>query len=391
LLPASLPAGQYDLTVTNPGGAAHTLAGAFTVVDATAEGVFAGPQDLFSDPAPPRATEAANLALHVQRLGGSGELNNIEVNFYQGDPDRGGTLIGTGTIATLPPVGTATTSSVPWTPDYAMDTPIYAVLGGSGVKVKRVIEVQPSSSDPNAPVVHSVLINGGSSSQDSAGRAVTVQVNASDVGSGLHTMWVAEWMWDPGLGRWRVVQESGWIPFQASLAWNLSGPPGSRFIDAWVADQTGNISAEAGQAHINLMFDSMWVAQGQAQTFNYDLVTGQQVSAQLTPGSGDPDLYVGTYDAGILYASYNAGSTVETLNFNAPATDWYSFIAYGYTNAMYNLAINRGAAGLSAPAGLPKAPPPFNLPPGGPPTQQGLPAAPVGQTIHEVYLPLLQR
>ncbi|MBN1888119.1 MAG: IPT/TIG domain-containing protein [Thermoflexales bacterium] len=390
LVPATLAAGEYAVKVTNPSGYGHTLANAFKLVDATAEGVFATADDLFTTPAPPRATETTALALHVHRVGGATALSDFTVDFYKGNPDRGGTLIGTGVVATLPPSGAATTSPVNWTPDYAVDTHIYALLGTSGIKVHREIAVLPSSTDPNAPLVSSVRINGGTGSQDTSSRTVNLQISASDVGSGLNTMWVAEWMWNPGLGSWQVIQEQGWIPYQALLGWTLSGQPGSRFIDVWVADFAGNISDKAEQAHINLLYANMWIAQDQTQCFNYDLTAGQHIQAQLNPASGDADLYVGTYDDGILYSSCQAGSAAESLAFDAPKTDWYSFIAYGYTNAMYNLAINRSAL-LQSQGLTDKITPTLNLPAGGPPTQMGLPHAPVETPNFPLYLPLIQR
>lgn len=391
LVPATLPPGVYDVKVTNLSGYGHTLANAFTVVDATSDGVFALERDLFTIPASPRATEPATLALHIHRVGGAAALNDYTVDFYRGNPDRGGTLIGTGTVASLPPNGTATTSPVNWTPDYAMNTDIYAVLGTSSVKVHREIAVLPSSADPNPPMISSVRINGGTDSQDTANRVVSLEISATDVGSGLNTMWVAEWMWNPGLGSWQVVQEQGWIPYQSVSQWTLSGPPGSRFIDVWVADFAGNISDEAKQAHINLLFPNMWVAQNQTQIFNYDLAAGQTVNTQVNPTSGDPDLYVGTYDAGILYSSYEEGNATELINFTVPKTDWYSFIVYGYSNAMYNLTINRSASLQSSQGTTSKITPLFYIPGGGPPTQIGLPSAPVETANFPVFLPFIRR
>lgn len=387
LVPSTLGAGDYDVKVMNPNLYGHTLKHAFTVVDVTAEGVFAHESDMFTTPAPPRATEPATLALHVHRVGGASALANFTVDFYEGDPSRGGTLIGTGTVASLPPNGAGTTSPVPWTPAYAMDTDIYAVLGALGVTVHREIAVLPSSTDPTPPVVNSVLINGGTGSQDTAGRTVNLQISATDVGSGLNTMWVSESMWNAGLGSWQVVQEQGWIPYASNMQWTLSGPPGSRFIDVWAADFAGNISAEAGQAHINLLYPNMWVAGGQAHIFNYDLTVGEHVDAQVVP-SGDADLYVGTHDDGMLFFSNEYGNATESVIFDAPLTDWYSFIVYGYTNAMYTITMNRAA---HPQGGESKIAPTFILPSEGPPTQKGLPPAPQGTPNYPVYLPLITR
>jgi len=202
-------------------------------------------------------------------------------------------------------------------------------------------------------------------------------------------MWVAEWTWNPGLGCWQVIQEQGWIPYESALEWTLAGPPGSRFIDVWVADYAGNISDEAAQAHINLLYANMWIAQDQTQSFNYDLTTGQHVEIQVAPASGDPDLYVGTYDAGILYSSYQSGSVVESIIFDAPATDWYTIIVYGWTNAMYNINIDRATA-LQTPQGTTdNVTPTLLFPAGGPPIQVGLPNAPVARPNFPVYLPLV--
>ena len=272
-----------------------------------------------------------------------------------------------------------------------MDTHIYAVLGTSDVKVHRMITVLPSSSDPNPPTVNSLTINGGTSSQDTASRTVNLQVNASDVGSGVNSMWVAEFMWNSGLGSWQVINESGWIPYQRNSQWKLTGSPGSRFIDVWVADFAGNISSMAKTAHINLLYSNMWVAQNQAHGFNYDLTVGEHVETQLIPASSDADLYIGTYDTGTLYASYEAGSVVETIIFDAPHTDWYTFSAYGYTDATYSIIINRAGSSYAPGAVTDKTPPRLLSPQGDPPTQMGLPNAPIEDPNFPIYLPLIIR
>jgi hypothetical protein len=147
-------------------------------------------------------------------------------------------------------------------------------------------------------------------------------------------------------------------------------------------------SDKAEQAHISLLYSSMWIAQDQPQYFNYDLTAGRHIDVQVNPSSGDADLYVGTYDDGILYSSYEPGGAVDSIAFDTPKTDWYSFIVYGYTNAMYNLTLNRSAF---AQAVTDKITPTLSLPGGGPPTQIGLPSAPVETPTFPVYLPFVQR
>ncbi len=385
LIPAALPAGVYDVRVTNPGGASHTRTNLLTVLNATMEGVFAQDSDLFTTPAPPRATETTALALHVQRLGDAAALTNYPVTFYKGDPNRNGTVIGTGTVASLPSEGIGTTTPVNWTPEYAQATHIYAVLGDSDISVHREIRVFPSSSDAVAPVVNQLLINGTAGSKDTADRNVTLQINATDTGGTLKSMWIAEYHWSPGLGRWQIVNESGWLAYESPTSWTLSRVPGSRFIGVWVADNAGNISAEAGSAHINLSHPNMMISQGETQIFNYDLTAGQAVSIRVTPSSGDPDIYVGTYASGILFYSNLSGTLADSVTFNVPTTDWYSFMVYGYTPATYSI-VTSGASTLSTrPVTFAKETPIFGFPRTGPPVKAGLPAAPVDGSAGEPF------
>jgi len=271
-----------------------------------------------------------------------------------------------------------------------MDHTIYAVFGASGVKLSRVIEVLPSTSDPNPPVVNSVLINGGTDSQDTAGRTVTVQIAVSDAGSGVSTMWLAVEMWNGGLGSWEPVQQSGWIPFAETTQWTLVGPPGSRYITVWVADYAGNISGFGGQAHINLLFQNMYVAENELHIFNYGLTTGEQVNAQVST-SGDADLYVGTSATGWLHTSNEWGSASENVVFEVLTADWYTFGVYGYTSARYSLTINQTRQ-MANITGETKPEPTFNsFPAGPPPAQRGLPVAPSSSPVYTVYLPCVLR
>jgi hypothetical protein len=381
MIPAALAPGLYDVKITNPGGLNDKLPSGLRVVDATADGVYARSEDLFTTPAQPRASETNTLLLHLYRVGGASPKTNYPVVFYEGNPDFNGTVIGTGTVAVLPAEGMATCSGVSWTPAYANEADIYAIPDSSGVKIHRQIEVGPSTADATPPTVTSVRINGSSGNLNTANRNVNLEIEATDPGGEVKNMWVAEYVWNTAMGYWQTVQKTQWQPFQSSMDWTLTGTPGSRFIDVWVSDAHGNISEQAGAASINLVPTVLSIAQGQAHIFNYTINAGDNIHIDVVPTRGDTDLYVGTYSGGNLYSSRKAGTVTDSLDFSAPGTDWYSIIVYGYASASYSLSINgintMGSTIQESVHRDTKPVPAFEFAGSGPPRQTGLPAAPV--------------
>jgi hypothetical protein len=381
LIPGTIPSGLYDVKVTNPGGLNDRIPDGLRIVDTTTDGVYARNEDLFTTPGQPRASETCKLSLHLYRVGGTSPMTDYPVVFYEGNPDFNGTVIGTGTVVSLPAEGMATCSGVDWTPAYATDIDIYAVPGTAGVKVYRNIEVGASSVDGSPPTVNSVLINGSRGNQNTSGRNVTLQISATDIGSEVKNMWIEEDVWNTGMGYWQTVQKKRWQPYKSTVDWTLTGTPGCHYTTVWVSDAYGNISEQGDHAFINYVPLSISIAEEQAHFYNYDLNAGDSIQVKVIPTRGDPDLYIGTYDAGTLDSSRKTGTVMDSLDFVAPVTDWYTIDVYGFSSANYSISINgihaSAAAFAESAVGEVKPVPEFKRAGSGPPLQAGLPAAPV--------------
>jgi len=395
-VPAALTVGIYSLYASNPEGVQATLADAYTVVEATAGGLYAHRDELWTDPTAPRATEATQVGLVVHRVGGTGTLTDVSVDFYIGNPTSGGTLLGTGTIAELEPSSYASTTGVTWTPDFALDYSIYATIGSSEVSVNRTVTVLPSEDDPTPPTINSFTINGATQNQNTPSRSVTLNVSASDQGSGVGAIYIIEFDWNKSVSSWVPSQESGWMPYSGattSNSWTMVNVPGLKNFVVWAADRAGNITRLGKPAWINYVGTPVY--QGQAHLYGYFLNGGQSFTAVVTPSSGDPDLYIGDTSGAAHGTSIQDGTVAETVSFTAPATDLYTVVVYGYTTSNYQLTTSGALKqarddrdGYRTQSAHDPPDYPLFIKASAPPLQQALPSAPIG---YHVYLPLVLR
>lgn len=177
---------------------------------------------------------------------------------------------------------------------------------------------------------------------------VTLTIDARD-DVGLRSMVVQEWaLSDDGMPRWQVVQESGWIPFQAKLAWTLTGRAGVHYMTVTVADKANNMSTLTGSAmdYASLLLAGQTVGQDGRIPFFVHYEAGADVSAMLTTMSGDADLYVWFPDE---FGSPNRSSTedatsVDAVSFTAPVSGRYVFLVHGHEASTYNLALAPSSA-----------------------------------------------
>jgi hypothetical protein len=411
VVPAGLSVGSYALHVENPDGGRAGLANAYQVIAAGTDVLYAYSDELWTGPTTPRAYEQTQLGLVVHRAGGDTDLLNVQVDFYDGDPDAGGTLLGTGTIATLPPDSYTSTTSIAWMPQeegfydiYArINPPVQRGTHNGHQTVHRLVWVEPPALDVVAPTVDSLLVNGGA--VDVSVQNVTLSISASDNagGTGVGSIYLIEFAWNSNTGEWIVQQESGWLEYTGtplSQPWTLVWSPGVKNIVSWAADRVGNISLQGQVVWFNFIPPAVTVNQGQVQMYSYWLNAGQSIAAQTTPTFGDPDLYLGN-SGGWLDYSLNEGTAVDSVSLVAPSSDLYSVAVYGYTTARY--AFSRSAMGAPAGAdvdtkaapgspqgGTPITPP--VIPNGQPaPLQRALPPAPVEPIAYQVFLPLVRR
>ena len=394
IIPAGLNAGSYNLRVENPDGGQATLANAYQVVDPSADVLYGYSDELWTGPTTSRTYEETQMGLVVHRAGGSADLTNIDVDFYDGDPDAGGTLLGTGTIITLPPNAYTSTTSIAWTPAAEGFHEIYArvnVTVTAPVTIHRSVWVLPPAPDMIPPTVNSVNVSGGATDVSTQNVTLSISASDNDGGTGVGWIFITEFDWNSNIGEWVTVGESGWLDYTStpmSHDWTLTWHPGVKNLVAWAADRAGNISPVGKVIWLNFIPPAISINQGQVQMYGYWRSAGQTLSAQVTPVLGDPDLYIGN-SSGWLGSSYNEGTAIENVSIIVPTTDLYTVAVYGYTTARYGLSA--GTTAMQAITSLlAKEPiePPVLPNSQGAPQQRALPPAPIG---YKVYLPLVVR
>lgn len=419
-VPAGLSPGRYALTVRNPTGDEATLADAYQVVDQTLnDDLFGQAATFWSDPTTARAQSAVQLGLVVYRQGGRTPLANVTVHFYVGDPDAGGTLIGTGAIPLLSPRSTASTSAVTWVPPTAGDYTLFAVIDPENAvaegdetnnRVVRSLTVLAAAPDTLAPHVDTFVVNNGAMS--TTVRSTFLDTTASDPtlpppSSGMGALFFIEYEYSPSAALWVPVQSSGWLPYgdaHAHLAWQLMPGAGMKYLQAWAADQAGNISVFPAQTLINYLPPTDRVLQNQTRIYRYTLMAGQALHVRLVPSQGDPDLYIWPpdYTTRPPWVSNLAGDgVVDELALVAPVTGIYQVEVYGYSAAEYQLSITTAAVRAAGDVGsqpttsLVAEKPLFTQPvlalDNLPTRYQNLPNAPLQLLNPQVFLPLINR
>jgi hypothetical protein len=353
VVPAGLNPDLYDVIVTNPDGLQATLPDAYTAINPASDDLFSYDYEFWTDPIVPIMGETAQIGLMVHRQGGKNPLTNVIVRFYDGDPAAGGMLIGDGVILLLSPRSFASTSGVNWTPPAEGDYTLYALIDPDGLineynegnnQYNRVVAVPPRGPDQVAPHVDDFLIDGGA--ETTADTVVNLLVSASDPApsSGLGSVIFIEFVYNQGAGYWIPVQNSGWIPYSQTLVgydWTLTPTAGMKYLQAWAADNAGNVSAYPYVALINYLPPGDSVGANQTRLYRYNLEAGQSFSAQVHVLSGDPDLYVWAPDWEQGRPAWVSNQSVgdEEVSFLTPISGEYQVEVYGYTAATYQLTV----------------------------------------------------
>jgi len=420
-VPAGIAPGVYDVTVRNPDNKQGIANDAYTGVEAGNDDLFSESSLLWTDPVAPRTGESAEVGLVVNRQGGKNVIPSLSVNFYVGDPNAGGTLLGAGTIELLSPRSSASTSAVDWSPENPGVYTLYAVIDPANTipesletnnVVSRTLSVLPMAADQLAPHVDDFTVNeGGSHTQN---RTVRLDMTASDPApsSGLKSLLYQEYEYSQGAGQWVPVQHSGWLDYETARTnyqWGMLPTAGVKYLQAWAADNSGNISVFPFKAFINYGPPTARVMVNEGRIYRYQVNKGQTITVQLTATSGDPDLYIWAPDASTGRPAWvsnlsNAADAVTIID--APVSGVYQVEVYGYTTADYSLSVNitdaAAARSLVAVGGIdPNKPDPTSrqplVGPGSVPlNQQGLPTAPVvvappAAAKMNLYLPAVQR
>jgi len=213
------------------------------------------------------------------------------------------------------------------------------------VSVRLVPAPLPPHVDLVPPWVHSLTIG----EQDLlTSPTVTLHISATD-NVGVVSMFLREWQWVAlPRPRWQVVQESGWIPYQADLAWILGSKPGVHYVGVWVADAAGNHThmGRRGLDFANLVQPGAALPPLGLAPYLVAYDAGINVAARLAPTEGAAELYA-WYVAG---PPELLGGPADEISFATEKAGVYLFAVRGEPGAIYDLTIE--------PAGGPRAPAP---------------------------------
>ncbi len=396
VVPDNIPAGQYDVTVSGAGLLDGSAAAAFEVLPAETDTLFAYPDELWVGPKVPRQYENTQIGLVVRRVGGTSPIDNLSVDFYLGDPQAGGSAIGSGTVVSLPPSAYTSTTGVDWQPTVAGLQDLFAVVKVGGTEqfvISRTVNVLAAAQDVTPPAITAFTVDGQGDS-DVSTQDVSIQIFAQDDagGVGVAAIYLMEFDWNPPLGQWILAQSSGWMEYQEPLTftWSLHWFPGTKNLIAWAADYEGNITPLGTVRWINFIPPAISINQGQVQMFAYNLSAGQSFGATSTPAFGDPDLYFGDTNTWIAHST-NPGTQMDTISLTATHDDLYTLAVYGWETSRYGLRISPSllgptGGGVEKPAGSQITPP--TAPATTAPRTQGLPAY---IRTYDIYLPTVLR
>jgi len=347
--PTSIPTN----TPVTPDAPTHTPTPTFThtptATPIPVNDLTSSDSQLWTDPVVPRVGMPVDLRLQVERRGGESSWGDVSVRLYLGDLSTE-TVLGNVTIPVIGVSSVADTTPFAWVPPASGDYTIWASIdpdnalaesNESNNTVKRVLSVLPPAADTTPPTVTGLTINGNAG--ETIDRQISLETAAVDSESGLASVRYAELIWNMAANRWVVHQWSEWLPFGPDHNWTLSEKPGLRYVQVYVADQAGNISAAPAKAPINYIQTQDTLDGGEVRVYRRWVGAGQCLEVTLTPQSGDPDLYVWppNYANGDTYwHSGNGGTMPDSVQVNAPKTGYYQIEVDAFTDTTYEFNVS---------------------------------------------------
>lgn len=381
--------------------------------------LFAYDFDLFTKPPSVRQGQNPDVGLNLRRGNGIGTLSHIQIAFYLGNPENGGTLLGLGEIPTMTARSSITTT-VSWLPaPTAGNYVLYAVIDPNDTIpetnetnniISRTITVLPATSpDSEPPIVTAVYVT--PTIQLTNIPTITIGAAAEDNagGSGIALILYAEAIYSHTVGNWVVVQRTNWLPYaanHANLNWLLDETPGVHFIMAWAADRAGNISERPkvnfivyypGPVRATDFTGYADIAGGDVHLLRLPLQAGLTYTIRVTSLEGDADLYVWNPDDSAAGISENDArvNPIDEVTFTATQTAVYQVEVEGYADfSTYQIEIEVGGLPGLEDVRAPYRPrsQPITNAVAAPGSDVGVPSAPTesaqGNTI---YLPIVFR
>ena len=409
VVPAGITPAEYMLSLLDEqGNVLATLDAAYTAVSPdNSDDLFANSFDFAIQPIGNlQVGKPISLSLKVHRLGGQTPLRQVGVSFYVGenltDPVTQGNLLGTAVIPLIQPNGTAVASFTS-PPNQAGTFQLYAVidpadsvaeLTNDNNVVSRTVTIRPAGSDIITPPTPGFTINDGS--RFTRDRVVRFDLNfdTSDPSTSLpRSVIFVEYIFLQSAGSWVPVQHSGWLPVLVAsngFRWELYDHPGAHYIQAWVADQVGNITPKPALEFINLAPDVIDILTNEGHLYRLPLAVGAQIQVRLTPLAGDPDLYVWAPDSTLVDTSQLVGQ-VDEVTFTATQNGMHQIEVDGATAGQYKLEVVFLNNNRAPETPLPFRPKgrfqPYFAPTGEPDDSADVPAAPT----YFLSLPVIRR
>lgn len=362
--------GLHKVTVTTACGAtADSVAGYYRIIPADLNNDLWGrSEELWIDPSVVAYVgEDIKIGQIVHRRGGKEPIQNLKVRFWEGEPGVG-VQIGDGNIPLLSPrvepterISGTSTSAVGWVPSRGQGKyTLYAVIDpenkveedieDNNVISRTVIVAPPASpqQDRVAPVVSVFEIGNGTDNIDSVySQDVKMRVDAQDFAqlnvtpSGVDQLFFVEYLFNQAAGVWEPVQTSGWQPFGANWDWSLVAQGGLRYMQAWVSDKVGNVTRFPYVQRFNYIRPCESVGRNGTRTYQQDLQAGDVLEVQVSPCSGDPDLYIWPpdWDTGGRppWVSNQEHGATEYISFTVPIAGIYQVEVYGFTPSRYDI------------------------------------------------------
>ncbi len=317
--------------------------------------------DIWTLPASIHAGDLVTVGVNVHNLW-KNPRPDVEVHFYDGNPDLGGTLICTATTSPIPPFSVR----VAWKPN-AWDTTglsgihkLYAKVDPDG-KISedneennvawREVNFLPLSSDITPPT-GVITINEGA--EITYATDVTITLDAQD-DTGVVSMYIVEVQFVYEVGRWVPVKQLGWIPYTTPYTWTLSSGAGAKYPIAYFADIAGNVSLEPAWDIINYIpAGGETLGPEDVQVYRMEFTPGITTTLIVSPTKGDADLYVwkpGNWAGPPDYASNHTGTVQEAVVINNTLKGIYHIEVHNPSAsdpAHYTFRLEEGAVSSSA-------------------------------------------
>lgn len=358
-VPYGLPAGTYDVQLTNPVGISDTAPASYESLDwFAADDVGAFDFDFYTIPAAPREGEDVTVGVTVRRRTGEGApfvTGQVGLNVDLAISGGGATPdIFLGSTGVISPNATIS-MTLPWTPALAGAYHLTIDLTSPDLltdtipinnHLERQVIVLPASSDPEPPVISELTVNGGTLVTSIP--SVVLNTTASDVGSGLAYIFYVDYRFDRNLGDWYPAQQTGWLPYESAstdFAWTLDPSPGAHYVQAWVSDGDGNVSLPK-IALINLIAPKNQINHDGGQVYRLPLFLVSSLQINLTSLTGDADMYAWAPD-GTLADSAFSGNPFEEIflvgGVNPPGM--YQIDVFGFEATSYWFEVSFGGVG----------------------------------------------